>query len=203
MTETFLTSTGQLAYKKCAVQDCESKGLLKGLCDRHYRRWARHGDPLGGRKPNGEAMRYMEDVVLAYEGDECLTWPHGRIPSGYGKVWVNGRTELAHRYVCQVVNGSPPTSGHEVAHSCGGGSKGCVTKRHLSWKTHLENMRDKSAHGTQNRGEAQHLAKLTEGDVLAIRASQGKISQNALARQFGVTQAAIWSVLHRTSWGWL
>lgn len=35
--------------RKCAIEDCENRGdIRKGLCNKHYRRWKRHGDPLGG-----------------------------------------------------------------------------------------------------------------------------------------------------------
>jgi hypothetical protein len=36
--------------RKCSVDDCENRGdIRKGLCNMHYRRWKRHGDPLAGR----------------------------------------------------------------------------------------------------------------------------------------------------------
>lgn len=35
--------------RKCSVDGCENRGdIRKGLCNLHYRRWRRHGDPLGG-----------------------------------------------------------------------------------------------------------------------------------------------------------
>lgn len=35
--------------RKCSVEGCESHGdIRKGLCNMHYRRWRRHGDPEGG-----------------------------------------------------------------------------------------------------------------------------------------------------------
>jgi len=35
--------------RKCSVEGCENRGdIRKGLCNAHYRRWKRHGDPLGG-----------------------------------------------------------------------------------------------------------------------------------------------------------
>lgn len=30
---------------KCAAEDCDRDALTKGFCDKHYRRWKKHGDP--------------------------------------------------------------------------------------------------------------------------------------------------------------
>lgn len=30
----------------CLVADCNARVISKGYCDRHYRRWRKHGDPL-------------------------------------------------------------------------------------------------------------------------------------------------------------
>lgn len=35
--------------RKCTVDGCDnSDGIRHGYCNKHYRRWRRHGDPLGG-----------------------------------------------------------------------------------------------------------------------------------------------------------
>lgn len=36
----------------CSVPDCPKPSRAKGLCDSHYKRSTRHGDPVAGRKPN-------------------------------------------------------------------------------------------------------------------------------------------------------
>ncbi len=52
------------------------------------------------------------------------------------------------------------------------------------------------------RGERQHLAKLTETDVLEIRRlyAQGGVSQSKLAAQFGVDQTGISAIIRRFTW---
>lgn len=43
--------------RACSVDGCASPLLAQGLCSRHYGRWQRYGDPLGGgpeRKPAAE-----------------------------------------------------------------------------------------------------------------------------------------------------
>lgn len=85
---------------------------------------------------------------MAYEGDDCLTWPFLKSPRGYARMHVNGRDKRVSRLVCEEAYGTPPTPDHHAAHSCGKGHLACVTKRHLRWATPVENAADKIIHGT-------------------------------------------------------
>jgi HNH endonuclease len=43
---------------KCTIPDCDGKHLARGLCNLHYHRWRRYGNPLMVTKPpkkDGEA----------------------------------------------------------------------------------------------------------------------------------------------------
>lgn len=156
---------------------------------------------LSKRKtPNGEAHRYFREVVLAYQGDECIFWPYGRVAGKYGKVWHEGKTQLVHRLVCAEANGPPPTPGHDAAHECGKGYLACVTKRHLHWKTKSENESDKVAHGTHGRGERNPNAKITKDDARAILALKGSASQRKIAKHFGIKQTQVWRIQQGESW---
>lgn len=68
----------------------------------------------------------------------------------------------------------------------------------LAYRTQAENIADKKAHGTEQKGEAHPLAMLTEDDVRAIRASD--LSQTELGQLYGVTQSTIWTIVHRKTW---
>lgn len=192
------------AKSLCKIEDCGRLATRRGLCGRHYQKWYNHGDPLGGRSypDRGEALKYYRDVVLAYEGDECLQWPFGR-SNGYGTISLGGRSQLVHRRVCEDVNGPPPTPKHEAAHSCGKGYEGCCAKRHLTWKTHADNVADTIIHGTRNRGERHGSAKLTRADVLAIRELRGRLLQREIADQFGISATCVSQIHRREIWGWL
>jgi hypothetical protein len=102
-----------------------------------------------------------------------------------------------------MTNGPPPTSKHQAAHSCGKGNLGCVSPKHLSWKTRAENEADKIEAGTSNRGERQWRAKLTADQVRAIRAREGTMTKEKIAEQFGVSPACIAAIHHRENWAWL
>lgn len=189
-------------FKACAVEGCNRK--VRGTrewCHKHDRRWKRHGDPLGGRAFDGDAMAWAMNVAANHSGDDCLIWPFGRDTNGYGKIWVDGKGVRAHRFVCEVVHGSAPTPQHQAAHSCGKGHEGCCGANHISWKTEVENAADKMAHGTALLGEKNPLAKLSLSDVMEIRRrlSDGEM-QTAIASDFGVTKQAIWSIKAGRSW---
>src|SRR5687767_9109273 len=76
--------------RTCSIQDCDNVVLAKDYCGKHYMRLRKHGDPLAGGTPNGEPAAFYENVVLPYEGSECLTWPFSRNAAGYGRIWVDG-----------------------------------------------------------------------------------------------------------------
>ncbi len=185
----------------CGVDGCDAKHYAKGWCYRHYGRWQRHGDPLGGRVDDGEPVRFINDIVIPHAGAECLQWPFATSSNGYGNLLFQGKRQSAHRLICRLVHGEPPTEKHETAHECG--KRNCVNPRHLSWKTHKQNIDDKARHGTAQRGEAGSATKLTESEVKLIRALHFRVSQRKLAKQFGVTRGAISHIQSRISWAWL
>lgn len=188
----------------CSVAECDRAALVKGFCNKHYQRWIRHGDPLGGTTDRGEAHRFFTDVVLQHETDDCLIWPYVKASSGYGQLRSGGRMMIVSRMVCEDIHGPAPTDKHEAAHSCGNGHLACVTKRHLRWATPTENMADKVVHGTQLRGERHLKAKLKEVDVREIRRlRRSGTSALRLASRFKVTERTIFQIAARETWGWL
>jgi hypothetical protein len=183
----------------CSIDGCGKPACnIRGWCMAHYTRWIRHGNPLGGGTPNGEPLRYIRDVALAYDGDECLLWPFGKGGKGYGRI-NNGKG--VHRVVCTAAHGEPPSPEHEAAHSCG--NPLCVAKAHLRWATVAENSADRLIHGTDNRGQRHAMSKLTESDVRQIRALRGKLRQKDIAAQFGVARPTVAEIHLRRTWSWL
>lgn len=182
----------------CSIEGCFRKHKALGWCNSHYYRWRRNGDPMGGRVVPGEPESYYFDVVLSYEGDECLPWPFAK-RCGYGV--LNGQSVT--RRICTDANGPPPTPRHHAAHSCGNGHKGCCAKRHLSWKTPKENQEDRLIHGTHDRGERSANAKLTENDVREIRALISFLTQKEIAERYGVAPSRISRIKRRKNWAWL
>lgn len=187
----------------CSIKDCDRPVHARNWCGAHYWRWRKHGDPLAGRTPMGKAMSFFHDVVMAYDGSDCLQWPFARDGNGYGRVKREGRMVGVPRLVCEEERGPPPTFEHEAAHSCGKGHEGCVNRHHLSWKTVIENKADMIGHGTRIRGERHRKAKLTEADVLEIRSIRDRLSRREIAEKFGIGIAQVRRIITAESWGWL
>lgn len=126
----------------CGVLGCGKRNFVGGYCKGHYKRLRKYGNPLAGRTPNGELERYFREVVLSYDGDDCLIWPYSRDGHGYGQLFRGGKNFTVSRLVCIEINGPPPGPDYDAAHTCDNGHLGCVAKRHMVWKTHAENMLD-------------------------------------------------------------
>lgn len=192
------------APRLCSIPGCDKPHKARGWCTMHYTRWKSHGDPLKTlTAPTGEPERFYRDVVLAYDGNECLFWPFSKTPAGYGSMTNNGGSNIVSRRLCEEINGHPPTPKHDAAHSCGKGHMACVTKGHLSWKTHAENGADMVLHGSSPRGDRHGVAKLTEDQVREIRALKGRQRQRETAVRFGISGPTVSMIQAGRRWSWL
>jgi hypothetical protein len=190
-------------YDPCSIAGCGNNAHWSakgghGYCNSHLYRFKRHGDPLAGRIPPGEAERYLREVAFQYTGDECLIWPYARNSAGYGHLSLNGRNQLVSRLVCDKVNGWSNLPWDEAAHSCGNGHLGCCAGKHLRWASAIENAADMVAHGNSQRGERMHMSKLTDDAVREIRAST--LPRTELAERFGVTPSNISYIKRGKTW---
>lgn len=188
----------------CSIDGCGKPAWARGWCSAHLYRWRRHGNPLGGGPSpaaSGEPLAWMQRH-LDHLGDDCLSWPFGRTPYGYGMLTDEGRQQGAHRWACEKVHGAPPTPDHHAAHTCGNGHEGCVNPRHLYWASPVENAEDRQCGPRAQRGETATKVKLTEAEVVEIYALRGG-SDRAVARDYGVSRGAISHIWRGRSWSWL
>jgi hypothetical protein len=132
----------------------------------------------------------------------CWIWTRGRAKSGYGCIRLCGQ-RFAHRASYVAFKGQIPDGLH-VCHSCD--VRECVNPSHLWLGTPLENIRDCIKKGrarkVPRRGERHHKAKLTELDVLSIRArcAAGSATRLDLAREYGVDKTLIGFIVNRKIW---
>lgn len=185
----------------CLVEGCfNPPNGKKGMCNAHYLRNYRHGDPGVTLRPaNGAVEQWVQDH-LSYDEEECLIWPFAVGGDGRGRI-NNPCYPQAHRYMCFLVNGPAPSPIHEAAHGCGKGHEACVHPKHLRWATPLENAADKVLHGTQRFGENHHSAKLTQAQVDQIRDWSITLTQGELGEYFGVSSGTIDDILKGRTWG--
>lgn len=186
----------------CSVSGCGKPFSAKGYCRNHYYRFRMHGDPLAGKAAQGQPLAWIERHKN-HEGNDCLLWPFARFLNGYAVVVSGGKTTNASNIMCLKANGAPPEGRTFALHTCNNGSGGCVHPQHLRWGSQAANMMDSVVAGTRCRGEDQHAAKLTEDDVLQIRALRGTIMQKEIASMFGIDPETVRRIQKRKAWAWL
>lgn len=132
--------------------------------------------------------------------DDCWLW-RGNIHRiyGYGRMCRDYKDYRAHRLAWELTYGPIPL-GMSVCHKCD--VRHCVRPDHLFLGTEADNSADKVAKGRQSRGAHRPLAVLNETSVREIRAryAAGGITQDALAREYGVTQSTIGEAIRRETW---
>jgi len=142
-------------------------------------------------KGKGKGIQWILAHV-DYDGEGCLIWPLSRNPeTGYGMFGLNGELLYAHRHMCTLANGPPPSPEHEAAHSCGNGRGGCAHPKHLDWKTPSENALDCRAHGTHLRNTKGSRQTLTDEQVAEIRSLNGEMTQRNIANKFGCSPSTV------------
>ena len=137
---------------------------------------------------------------------DCWVWTAATTNGGYGVIrdtGRNGKIIRAHRLSWELHNGPIP-AGIEVCHRCD--NPPCVNPAHLFLGTHQDNVTDTvnkgRASGGGPRGALHHQAKLTEAQVLDIRAvyAAGAASQRQLARKYNVDRGTIQHIVKRMVW---
>jgi DNA-binding transcriptional regulator YiaG len=104
-------------------------------------------------------------------------------------------THKVHRLVADAFIG--PSVGLEVNHKDHDRQNNAASN--LEYVTPKGNSLHKTKAGRAVRGERVPQAKLTDGEVVAIRAAVG-VSQTALAAKYGVSRRAIQLVLNGKTW---
>lgn len=151
--------------------------------------------------PKSKTAEYLFKHVN-HIGSDCLSWPYGRDGQGYARAKVKGfETRLAHRIMCELVNGPPPFEGAVTRHSCGMGHKGCVNPNHLKWGTVAENNADKELHGNKPVGEKCGVSVLNPEKVRIIRRSSASgETQRSIASSLMVSAGTVQAVLEGRTW---
>jgi HNH endonuclease len=128
----------------------------------------------------------------------CWFWTGVTNTLGYGKIQLNKRFILVHRFMWRWFNGPIPDGLH-VLHKCD--EPLCVNPKHLFLGTQEDNVRDCIQKGRHRSGygEKNRHAKLTEEDVKEIR-KRIDMPAIALAKAFMVSINTIWAIKSLRSW---
>jgi hypothetical protein len=144
------------------------------------------------------AERFWEKV--SKDGD-CWLWTASLTRGGYGQFPLRkGVIRRAHRIAWELENGPVP-NGLWVLHRCD--NPPCVRPSHLFLGTPKDNSADMTAKGRHNTplGSARPAARLSEADVITIRAARANGETGAaLARRYGVHRSSIYHICNRDYW---
>lgn len=104
-----------------------------------------------------------------------------------------------HRLVLVAFVGEPPDASYQGAHNDGNCKNNNVNN--LRWATTLENINDKKKHGTQLKGESHGASKLTDNQVIEIRAKYKRFNYNRsnsseLALEYNISKGNVWSIVN-------
>lgn len=137
--------------------------------------------------------------------DACWTWIASKCPRGYGRLGTKVGHRIvqtkAHRLSYEIAHGVTPPADLVVMHLCDNPS--CVNPRHLALGTQAENVADMFSKGRQKprNGEASPHAKLTDSDVLALRAAhEAGVAIAPIAKRIGVASPTAWNAIKRKTW---
>lgn len=128
----------------------------------------------------------------------CIKTGYALTNYGYGKMKYKGKTEQHHRVVYAKHHNVELASlaGLVVMHTCD--NKWCVNPEHLVLGTHQNNMDDMVSKQRHMHGITHVQSKLTEADVIAIRAANN--TQKELAAAYGVSFQTISDIQRRITW---
>lgn len=153
----------------------------------------------GSKRHDTLADRLMAKIIKDESG--CWLWTGHKTAAGYGALGFQRKQKYAHRSSYEVFCGPIP-KGLNVCHSCD--VPACINPSHLFLGTQQENMADmvrKKRRSKSNNisGSTHHQAKLTEAQIVEIRASPKK--QRDIALEYGLAQSTVGAIRTRKTWG--
>lgn len=128
-----------------------------------------------------------------YEGiGPCEHWTGTRGSKGYGRLMVEGKEWLAHRWVFFQAHGYLP---EVVRHRCD--NPPCIRLSHLEGGTTFDNIHDCLDRGRANKARAlaHGNGKLSDEQIAEIRAQYPGRMQKDIAAEYGITQAHVSNIV--------
>ncbi len=139
--------------------------------------------------------RFWSKVDVQQTTCRCWEWTARRNAWGYGEFKLRGACTYAHR-VAAAAAGINLKPDQVVMHTCD--NPACCNPTHLVVGDHAMNVADRVAKGRSAKGSSNGRAKLSEEQVLAIRADDRSAAEIGL--DHGVSAATISLIRRRRIW---
>jgi len=137
--------------------------------------------------------RLLEACIEDSNG--CWLWQRSVASSGYGQIRWNYINFRANRASYIAFNGEIP-AGMVVRHTCD--NKLCINPQHLILGTCKDNSADMMERNRQAKGSKNGRCKLSEEEVLEIRASPLSCAQ--LAIKYGISKGHAHRIKNGVAW---
>jgi hypothetical protein len=144
--------------------------------------------------PKGMAIA---DRLWAYIMPEpmsgCWLWTGNTNASGYGTIYVDHKSRLAHRVAYETWRSSP--GDNLVCHKCD--VRSCLNPDHLFLGDHAANKAD----SVSKRRHKNPTIRLTEADVVAIRDARADGERvKSIAARYGVARVTVHHIICGLRW---
>lgn len=180
----------------CHVENCGKPARGRNYCNAHYQHWYRSGTPTPPpRDVKARRLRALLSKVAFEPNSGCWLWLGSVAHFGHGVINVNNRHRHAHRISWELHRGDIPP-GLVVCHKCD--VPGCVNPEHLFLGTNAENLQDMRNKRRHAFGERAGQAKLTNAQVIAIRADTRPTA--VIASECGVSTVLISKIKRGEAW---
>ena len=184
--------------KTCGIQDCDREVFATDLCQRHYLRKRRYGDPLHITRdePGTDLKTRLMDpkkwlIVDRGYGTPCWEWvPKNKSVEGYGRIKYQRRGHATHRLMYEMHKGEIPPR-NNILHRCD--NPPCGNPDHLFVGTQQDNIADMVSKGRQSAPRG-----LTDDQVRAIRAMvRGGMRQSEVVTLMGIESSTVSHIVTR------
>ena len=175
----------------CRVPKCTNQhDLNSSYCTEHLNAKKAYGHPNGVARTEKIKELYREEIVILDTG--CMILPdRAKDKRGYCFIQnVAGVQDYAHRVAYSVFkyDGKKLPAGLSILHSCD--FPACCNLAHLRLGTALENAKDRSEHGSKNRG--RRTKNTSKEMVLEIKtALMNGESGYSIAKRLKLTQSVV------------
>ena len=158
--------------------------------------WYRPGNTDHLPITKSSAQRFWKKVD---KSGDCWIWTKGKNALGYGEFFVRTKNHGAHRVAYRIAVGPIP-DGMLVCHTCDNPS--CVNPSHILPGTPQDNCDDAWRRNRKPwpKGTRNGRAKLSEVDVIAIRAAGVDSPVASLCRRYGVSAGLIYQIRRGVIW---